>query len=88
MPIYEYKCKECGKITEKLTTRMEKDTENCNYCDGTSKRVISQSSIRFKGSGWYATDYADTSNSVEAEKNSPEPAKAKTPPQKSSGDNQ
>ncbi len=35
MPIYEYKCKDCGKITEILTGVIKSDNKfECNNCGG------------------------------------------------------
>ncbi|HEC79457.1 MAG TPA: zinc ribbon domain-containing protein [candidate division WOR-3 bacterium] len=41
MPIYEYKCKDCGKITEILfKSRDEKVELNCRHCG--SKNLVKQ----------------------------------------------
>ncbi|MGB3221725.1 MAG: zinc ribbon domain-containing protein [Desulforhopalus sp.] len=48
MPIYEYKCSECGNIFEVLTTS-SKDTEKaqCDKCKSDKvKKVISAGSFR------------------------------------------
>lgn len=70
MPIYEYKCQQCGEITEKLKRQVDADTETCDHCDGESRRIVSQSSIRFKGSGWYATDYGNSSEDPQNQESS------------------
>jgi putative FmdB family regulatory protein len=36
MPIFEYKCDECGKITELLETGGNRDVRKCAHC-GSSK---------------------------------------------------
>lgn len=58
MPIYEYKCKECGKEFEVIQKFSDKPVSKCIHCSGKVEKLISQSSFVLKGSGWYATDYA------------------------------
>jgi putative FmdB family regulatory protein len=58
MPIYEYLCDDCQLTHEQLRPlRDESPPEPCPRCGGSVCRVMSASSFRFKGSGWYATDY-------------------------------
>ncbi|MCY4487983.1 MAG: zinc ribbon domain-containing protein [Deltaproteobacteria bacterium] len=56
MPIYEYKCSECGvfEVTQRIT---EDPLEECPTCQGEVKKLISNTSFQLKGSGWYITDY-------------------------------
>lgn len=58
MPLYEYKCSECGFIFEVLQKVNEQPQDKCPKCDGSVKKVISAPTLQFKGSGWYITDYA------------------------------
>ena len=58
MPIYEYRCKKCGKETEVLVRSPEKPPTRCRECGGRLEKLISTSAIQFKGEGWYITDYA------------------------------
>ncbi len=58
MPIYEYECLQCGKRTEILQRLAEAPLAVCPACGGTVKKLISSPAFQFKGSGWYATDYA------------------------------
>ncbi len=63
MPIYEYKCEKCGRRFEFLQKFNEEPKTVCPCGDGGKlKRVISAPAIRFKGSGWYVTDYAKKSS--------------------------
>lgn len=57
MPIYEYKCSKCGKTFEALQPVSAVPLRQCIHCRGRVKKIISQSSFQFKGSGWYITDY-------------------------------
>ena len=63
MPIREYKCSDCGEITEVIQKINEKPLEKCPKCDGKLEKLISNSSFVLKGSGWYKTDYASSSKS-------------------------
>jgi putative FmdB family regulatory protein len=58
MPIYEYKCKKCGKQFEAFQGITEPDLKTCKFCKGKVHKMMSLSSFSLKGSGWYATDYA------------------------------
>lgn len=42
MPIYEYRCKECGHIFERLTLRKDNEGEvKCPKCDGAAEKIMS-----------------------------------------------
>ncbi len=61
MPIYEYACTECGKVTEAWQKFSDAPLTECEACGGKLKKLISQNSFHLKGSGWYVTDYAGKS---------------------------
>jgi len=58
MPIYEYKCRKCGKQFEAFQGITEPELKSCKYCKGKVNKLVSLSSFSLKGSGWYVTDYA------------------------------
>ena len=58
MPIYEYKCLECGKHIEKMQKVAEGPLTVCEECGGKLEKQWSRSGFQFKGEGWYVTDYA------------------------------
>jgi putative FmdB family regulatory protein len=62
MPIYEYKCKKCEAVFEVLLKSTEPEPGKCEEC-GSKRigRVMSQTSFVLKGSGWYQTDYGNSS---------------------------
>lgn len=62
MPLYEYKCKKCGHRFEKIQMFSDKPVKKCPECGGPLEKLISTSSVQFKGSGWYVTDYAKKSH--------------------------
>lgn len=65
MPIYEYQCPKCGvfEVTQRIT---EDPLKECPTCKADVHRIISNTSFILKGSGWYATDYARSSNKGES----------------------
>ena len=61
MPLYEYQCKKCGHIFEKILKFSDKPIKKCPDCGGAVEQMISAPAVQFKGSGWYVTDYAKKS---------------------------
>jgi len=57
MPIYEYKCKKCGKEFEVFQGVTDQPVQTCQSCGGPVQKLMSLSTFHLKGSGWYATDY-------------------------------
>ena len=59
MPIYEYRCPECGHDFDKIM-KFGADAPPCPECghEKTEKKV-SKTSFHLKGTGWYVTDYKD-----------------------------
>ena len=58
MPLYEYECESCGFRFEVIQRFSEPAVTACRQCSGPVHKLLSPPSIRFKGSGWYVTDYA------------------------------
>jgi len=63
MPLYEYRCKKCGHVFEKIVKFSDKPIKKCPECGGAVEQTISAPAVQFKGSGWYVTDYAKKSQS-------------------------
>ncbi len=58
MPIYEYRCTSCLVELEKLQKINDPPLVVCPECGKeTLTKLISASSFRLKGSGWYETDF-------------------------------
>jgi len=68
MPIYEYKCKECGHVFDKLMKHkdpippcpasVEANNETIlESCGGETERLISKTSFILKGKGWAKDGY-------------------------------
>ncbi len=56
MPLYEYRCESCPKITEAIQKFSDEPLTQCE-CGGVLTRLISKSSFELKGQGWHVTDY-------------------------------
>jgi len=57
MPLYDYRCEACGKVTEIRHGFNETHAEPCPHCGGASMvRVFNAAPIIFNGSGFYVTD--------------------------------
>jgi len=59
VPIYEYLCESCGKITEVVQKLDDKPPRTCSEC-GARKlaRLVSRSAFQLKGGGWYSDLYS------------------------------
>ena len=62
MPMYEYQCRKCKHHFERIRKFSDRALKTCPECGGSLEQLVSASSVRFKGSGWYATDYASKSS--------------------------
>jgi putative FmdB family regulatory protein len=61
MPIYEYRCDECGHQEDHLQKVSEKPLSKCPACGKKAyKKMLSAAGFQLKGSGWYATDFKTT----------------------------
>ena len=84
MPVYTYRCENCGVQFERHQSFTDAPLKTCPECRKKSlKKVITPTKIIFKGSGFYATDHkspsGDSSNTKKADKEE----KESTPKEKS-----
>ncbi len=70
MPIYEYKCQQCGVAFEKRQSVSDEPLTTCEKCHGKLEKQWSLSGFQFKGAGWYVTDYAGKKADTSSEKSS------------------
>ncbi len=58
MPIYEYRCADCGFQDEYLQKVSEPPLTDCPSCGKPAfRKLVSAAGFQLKGSGWYATDF-------------------------------
>ena len=73
MPIYTYRCTECGVEFEQHQTFSDPPLTKCPECGKKSlRKVFTPAGIIFKGNGWYATDHRSPSGSVNIKKDKTE----------------
>ena len=71
MPLYEYECESCHQRFERIQKYSDPPIDTCPACGkGPVRKLLSSPAIQFKGSGWYITDYAKRSGSVESSSSS------------------
>jgi putative FmdB family regulatory protein len=75
MPIYEYRCDDCGHGLERIQKMSDDPLKDCPACEKPAlRRLISAVAFRLKGGGWYETDFkqgekrnlADSGNDAKA----------------------
>lgn len=82
MPIYEYECKKCHGVTEKIQGMQDPPLRKCPSCGGKLEKMMSPGAFVLKGTGFYATDYAARGNGSgkgEAGKSASCPAPGESP---------
>jgi putative FmdB family regulatory protein len=58
MPIYEYRCANCGHELEKLQKISDPPLVDCPACGQAAlQKLVSAAGFRLKGGGWYETDF-------------------------------
>lgn len=88
MPLYEYRCENCGRTFELIQKFSDPPAEHCPSCgEGPVRKLLSSPAIQFKGTGWYVTDYAkkDSGSGKKAE-SSPTDKKTETKTESGSAD--
>jgi putative FmdB family regulatory protein len=80
MPIYEYRCSQCGHELETMQKISEAALTQCPSCRADALvKLVSAAGFQLKGSGWYATDFRGGSKPAsKGAAPSAEPAKADT----------
>jgi putative FmdB family regulatory protein len=57
MPIYGYRCTECGHELEVFQSMSAEPLKVCSECGGGLRKRLYPVGVQFKGSGFYTTDY-------------------------------
>ncbi len=61
MPIYEYRCSDCGFQKEFLQKVSDPRLTTCTSCGKeTFQKMLTAAGFQLKGSGWYATDFKNS----------------------------
>jgi putative FmdB family regulatory protein len=61
MPIYDYRCTQCGREIEVMHGINDGGPSVCASCGGAMRKALSTPAIHFKGSGWAKKDAASAS---------------------------
>ena len=79
MPIYEYRCAECGQEHEVLQKVSEPPLTVCPACGKPAlQKQLSAAGFQLKGSGWYATDFKGPAKKPAEKKTEKTEAKTET----------
>lgn len=58
MPIYEYRCSDCGHELEAMQKMSDPALTDCPECNQPKlEKLISAAGFQLKGGGWYETDF-------------------------------
>jgi putative FmdB family regulatory protein len=92
MPIYVFRCSDCGEKFERLQKLSDADPDVCPHCGKhhTVQRQVTAPAFRLSGSGWYETDFKsdkEKKHNLAGEAAKPKEASAEKPAEspKSSG---
>lgn len=67
MPIYAYRCDECGFAKDVLQKMSDEPLVDCPNCQKPQfKKQVTAAGFQLKGSGWYVTDFRGGSNAAPA----------------------
>jgi putative FmdB family regulatory protein len=74
MPIYAYKCSDCGFEQDVMQKVSDAPLTDCPQCGKPAfAKQLTAAGFQLKGSGWYATDFKCGSNTPKKEE-APAPA--------------
>jgi putative FmdB family regulatory protein len=80
LPLYAYRCTQCGHKFEKIQNFSAEPETECPKCHGLLERPLTAPRLHFKGAGWYVNDYAAKSSEPVSDSGSEsKPADAKAP---------
>jgi len=86
MPIYGYRCTQCGHELEAFQNMSDAPLRTCPECMGPLQKMLYPVGISFKGSGFYSTDYKGSKtspNGSDGAKTESKPESPKSEPPKS-----
>ena len=63
MPIYAYRCTDCGHAEDVLQKMSDARLTDCPACGkSTYAKQVTAAGFQLKGSGWYVTDFRNNGN--------------------------
>jgi putative FmdB family regulatory protein len=84
MPLYDYRCENCGHTFE-ATHAVGGTPGPCPVCGGHARRIFSSVGVIFKGSGFYSTDNRKSpSSDSDGAKTPASPSRSESSPSKAS----
>lgn len=84
MPVYTYRCENCGVQFERQQSFTDAPLKTCPECRKKAlKKVITPTKVIFKGSGFYATDHKSPSGESSSNKKNNEGQKSSESPSSS-----
>src|SRR5438270_3978429 len=66
MPIYGYHCGRCAHQFEVRQSMSDAPLKDCPKCGGELRKLLYPVGVQFKGSGFYSTDYKNSSEGSKA----------------------
>jgi putative FmdB family regulatory protein len=78
LPLYAYRCTQCGHKFEKIQNFSADPETECPKCHGLLERPLTAPRLHFKGAGWYVNDYAAKSSESDSG-SEPPPSEPKAP---------
>jgi len=79
MPIYGYRCTQCGHELEAFQNMSDPPLRVCPECMGPLQKMLYPVGISFKGSGFYTTDYKGSKAGSNGSEGTQSETKADTP---------
>lgn len=80
MPLYAYRCTQCGHRFEKIQSFSADPEKVCPECGGPAERLLTVPGLQFKGAGWYVNDYSSKSSAPASESSSSSETKSDAKP--------
>jgi putative FmdB family regulatory protein len=75
MPIYAYRCAECGHTKDVLQKLSDRALTDCPACGASAfAKQVTAAGFQLKGSGWYATDFKGGATAAAASESTAKPA--------------
>ena len=79
MPIYAYRCEDCGHELDALQKISDPPLTECPACGAQAlKKQLTAAAFRLKGGGWYETDFKKDGKKNLHESGASEPKKSET----------